>query len=246
MVRRIAAAMPGTRSVLLTRRAHGRARRVDQDLERSRPALHLDQDPRPDHRPHLPVLLTYLRTGSLAEDGLRYLGEGPNGAYLHVRYAAAAAQLGDADGAYRAISQGRDAREREHTDDVVEMGGEFASSRASHMRNIGTALTDIEGAGREASDELELAVAAFEAGPGRGEQHWFAGKPLASIDLAIIYLRSGALDAATTTLTPVLLLPMEQRVNALTSRFRLVRAELHRPVYGRSAPAQELDAQIEE
>src|SRR5450755_432133 len=69
MVRRIAAAMPGTRSVLLTRRAHGRARRVDQDLERSRPALHLNQDPRPDHRPHLPVLLTYLRTGSLAEGG---------------------------------------------------------------------------------------------------------------------------------------------------------------------------------
>ncbi|MGA2830487.1 MAG: hypothetical protein ABSF03_30745 [Streptosporangiaceae bacterium] len=182
----------------------------------------------------------------LAEDGLRYLSEGPNGAYLHVRYAAAAAQLGDADGAYRAISQGRDAREREHTDDVVEMGGEFASSRASHMRNIGTALTDIEGAGREASDELERAVAAFEAGPGRGEQHWFAGKPLASIDLAIIYLRSGALDAATATLTPVLSLPVEQRVNALTSRLRLVRTELHRPVYGRSAPAQDLDAQIEE
>jgi DDE superfamily endonuclease len=28
------------------------ARRLDQALERKRPALHLDQDPRPDHRPH--------------------------------------------------------------------------------------------------------------------------------------------------------------------------------------------------
>src|SRR5229473_1163551 len=42
------------------------ARRLDQALERSRPALHLDQDPRPDHRPHLPLLLTHLRTGTLA------------------------------------------------------------------------------------------------------------------------------------------------------------------------------------
>ena len=100
--------------------------------------------------------------------------------------------------------------------------------------------------GREAIDELERAVAAFEAGPGPGEQHGFAGKPLAGIDLASIQLRSGALDAAAATLTPVLVLPPAQRINALTSRLRLVRAELHRPLYGRSAQAQELDGQIEE
>ena len=35
-------------------------------------------------------------------------------------------------------------------------------------------------------------------------------------------------------------------MNALTNRLRLVRAELHRPIYGRSAPAQDLDGQIEE
>lgn len=182
----------------------------------------------------------------LAEDGLRYLDEGPNGAYLHARYAAAAAQLGDSDGAYRALSRGRDAREREYTDDMLEIGGEFAISLASHMRDIGTVLTDIDGADQEAVDELQHAVAAYEAGPGPGEQHWFAGKPLASIDLASIHLRSGALDAAAATLTPVLSLPPAQRVNALPNRLRLVRAELHRPLYGRSAPAQELDERIEE
>ena len=182
----------------------------------------------------------------LAEDGLRYLDEGPNGAYLHVRYAAAAAQLGDSDSAYRALSQGRDAREREYTDDVLEIGGEFAISLASHMRDVGTVLTDIDGADREAVDELQRAVAAYEVGPERGEQHWFAGKPLASIDLASIHLRSGALDSAAATLTPVLSLPPAQRVNALPNRLRLVRAELHRPLYARSVPAQELDGQIEE
>jgi len=182
----------------------------------------------------------------LAEDGLHYLDEGPNAASLHLRYAMASAQLGDADGAYRALSQGRDAHEREYTDDVLQIGGEFAISKASHHREIGTALTDIDGANREASDELERAVAAFEAGPRPGEQHWFAGKPLATIDLATLHLRSGALDAAVTTLAPVLALPPTQRINALTSRLRLVRAELYRPIYGRSAAAQELDGQIED
>ena len=42
-----------------------RTRRVDQPLERRCPALHLDPHPRPDHRPHLPLLLTHLQTGSL-------------------------------------------------------------------------------------------------------------------------------------------------------------------------------------
>ena len=209
-----------------------------------------------DHRPLMAHLRLQLADNSywynqpqqardLAEDGLRYLGKRPNAAHLHLRYATAAAQLGDADGAYRAISQSCDARERAYTDDVLEIGGEFAISRASHLRDVGGALTGIEGAEREAIDGLERAVAAYEAGRA-GEQHGFAGKPLAGIDLASIHLRSGALDAATTTLTPVLALPPAQRVNALTSRLRLVRAELHRPLYGRSAQARELDGQIEE
>jgi hypothetical protein len=44
---------------------------VDPDLERHRPALQVDQDRRPDHRPHLPLLLTHLRTGTLERHGGR-------------------------------------------------------------------------------------------------------------------------------------------------------------------------------
>ena len=65
VVRRTAAPLPGPRRVLLARRAHRRAGGLDQDLERHRPALQVDQDRRPDHRPHLPLLLTHLRTGTL-------------------------------------------------------------------------------------------------------------------------------------------------------------------------------------
>jgi hypothetical protein len=74
VVRRAAAALPGPGRVLLPRRAHHRAGRVDQDLECQRPALQVDQDSRPDHRPHLPLLLTHLRTGTLAVVRLSGLG----------------------------------------------------------------------------------------------------------------------------------------------------------------------------
>src|ERR1039457_2445764 len=67
VVRRTATALPGPRRVLLPRRAHHRTGRLDHDLERHRPALQVDQDRRPDHRPHLPLLLTHLRTGTLAD-----------------------------------------------------------------------------------------------------------------------------------------------------------------------------------
>ena len=79
VVRRTAATLPGPRRVLLPRRPHHRAGRVDQDLERQRPALQVDQDRRPDHRPHLPLLLTHLRTGTLAGGGQAPLPAAPRG-----------------------------------------------------------------------------------------------------------------------------------------------------------------------
>src|SRR6266536_3058425 len=65
VVRRTAAPLPGPRRVLLPRRAHHRTGELDQDLEQPCPALQVDQARRPDHRPHLPLLLTHLRTGTL-------------------------------------------------------------------------------------------------------------------------------------------------------------------------------------
>src|SRR6516162_8106725 len=75
VVRRAPAALPGPRRVLLARRAHHRAGDLDQVLERQRPALQVDQDRRSDHRPHLPILLTHLRTGTLGDDELGRLIE---------------------------------------------------------------------------------------------------------------------------------------------------------------------------
>ncbi len=209
-----------------------------------------------DHRPlmaHLRLQLAGVvwesrpRQGrDLAADGLRYLADGPNAAFLHVRYARAAARLGDADGARQAITQAHEAREREHSDDVLAIGGEFRLSVASQHYLAGSALVQIEGAEREAAEELADAVGMYAAGPAPGEQHGFGVKALASIDLAGIRLRSGALDAAAATLEPVLSLVPAQRIASLTDQMRLVRTELAAPVFRGSAQARELDERIEE
>jgi hypothetical protein len=86
----------------------------------------------------------------------------------------------------------------------------------------------------------------YAEGPHPGEQHWFGARALASIDLAVLRLRSGALDAAAATLDPALSLIPAQRIASLTDRLRLVRTELAAPVFRGSAQAQYLDERIEE
>jgi len=182
----------------------------------------------------------------LAEDGLRYQQNGPNAAHLHVKYARAAARLGDADGARQAILEAQEARERGHSDILLTMGGEFGLSLATQSYFSGSALTEIEGAESEASEHLERAVNLYDAGPGPGEQHWFGGKALAGIDLAAVRLRAGALDAATAALEFPLSLPAARRINALATRMTFVRTELAAPIFRGSAQARALDEQIEE
>jgi tetratricopeptide (TPR) repeat protein len=185
-------------------------------------------------------------SGELALSGLEYLSQGPEAAHLHLNHARAAARLGDTDTARRAVAQAHDARDRDYSDDLLDIGGEFSVSLATHHSLAGTALANLGGAEREAADELERAVGLYDAGPGPGEQHWFGGKPLAGIDLAVIRLRSGALDAAVAALEPALSLPSAQRISDLSTRLVLVRAELAAPVFQGSAQASVLDEQIEE
>jgi transcriptional regulator with XRE-family HTH domain/tetratricopeptide (TPR) repeat protein len=210
-----------------------------------------------DHRPLLAQLrqqLSYvvfwrgrtLESRDLAASGLEYLSRGPAGADLYLKYARAAAKLGDADAARQAIADAHNARERDYSDDLLEIGGEFAISLATHHGFAGAALAEIEGGEPEAAEELERAVSLYDAGPGPGEQHWFGGKPLAGIDLAAIRLRSGALDAAVSALEPVLSLSPAQRITALTARLTLVSTELAAPIFRGSPQARALTEQIEE
>jgi transcriptional regulator with XRE-family HTH domain len=210
-----------------------------------------------DHRPLLAQLrqqLSYvafwrgrtMESRDLAAGGLEYLTQGPVGADLYLKYARAAARLGDADAARQAVTNAHNAREHQYSDDLLDIGGEFAISLATHHGFAGAALAEIEGGEPQAADELERAIGLYNAGPGPGEEHWFGGKPLAGIDLAAIRLRSGALDAAVAALEPVLTLLPAQRITALVTRLTLVRTELAAPVFQGSMQARALDERIEE
>lgn len=188
----------------------------------------------------------YGESRDLAADGLRYASQGLVGANLHLEQARALARLGDPDAARRAVGLAHAAREAGDSDDLTEIGGEeFALSRAAARSMAGGALAEV-GDGREAAGELETAVRLYEEGPGPGERHGVAGKALAGADLAVVRVRSGALDGAVAALEPVLILPPAQRVSTLTARLTRVRDELAAPVFQGSPQARDLGDQIEE
>ena len=210
-----------------------------------------------DHRPLLAKLrsqLSYVeywrgrtrRSQDLAASGLEYLAEGPAGGELHLQLARTAARLGDAETARRAVSDAHDAREDDYSDELLEIGGEFAMSQAWHHALAGSALAEVEGAESAAAAELERAINLYDVGPEPGEAHWFGGKAHACIDLAIVRLRTGGLDAATAALEAAFSLPPALRINSVTDRLDLVRAELAAPIFRNAVQAQSLDEQIED
>jgi tetratricopeptide (TPR) repeat protein len=210
-----------------------------------------------DHRPLMARLRCELATVAyfrgrfeqsrdLALNGLQYLSIGQEGAHLHVTHARAAARIGDAEAARQAVRDAHEARARNYTDDLLEIGGEYAISEATHYGRAGEALTSAAGAERDAAVELERAIVLYDEGPRQGEDHWFAGKPLAGINLAIVQLRAGALDASTAALQSAFMLPAAQRIADLTIGFAVVREELAAPVFRGSGQARELGERIEE
>ena len=176
----------------------------------------------------------------LARSGLEYLADGQNAAQLHLFGGLAAARLGDAGSARHAIAAARDARDREHGDELLEIGGEFGFSRATQAYYAGFVLSEAA-ASDEAVTDLQDAIGLYAAGPGPGEHHSRKCQMLAHTDLAIARLRAGALDAATAALEPVLALPPGERTAVEVQRLFVVRAELAHDVYRGSAAARGLD-----
>ena len=179
----------------------------------------------------------------LARSGLGFLADGQGAAQLHLLGGLAAARRGDAARARQAIAAARDARDREHDDELLEIGGEFGFSRATQSYYAGFVLAEA-GAVEAAAGELELATSLYAAGPGPGEQHSRRCRMLAHTDLAIARLRAGALDAAIAALEPVLALPPGERTAVQGQRLSVLRAGLSQPAYLGSARARDLDEQL--
>jgi hypothetical protein len=210
-----------------------------------------------DHRP----LMAWLRMGgayaaywsgrprqslALAERGLEYLADGQNAAQLHLHRSLAAAHIGDARTARRAITAAGDARERDHRDDLLEIGGEFGFSRAAQHYYAGFTLSQIPQGAVDAITELERATELYAAGPGPGEDFSQKCWMLAQTDLATARLRAAQLDAAITAVEPVLALSPGNRTALLSQRLTVVRTELSDSRYQGSAQARALDERIEE
>jgi tetratricopeptide (TPR) repeat protein len=188
----------------------------------------------------------YADSRDLAADGLRYASQGLVGANLHLEQARALARLGEPDAARQQVGRAHAAWEDRSRDDLAEIGGEeFALSQAATYSMAGSALAET-GHGREAAGELERAILLYDQGPRPGEHHGVAGQALARTDLAMVRLRSGALDAGAAALAPVLALPAVQRLATLTARLGLVRRELAAPVFRDSQQARDLGDQIED
>jgi hypothetical protein len=182
------------------------------------------------------------QSAGLARSGLEYVADGQNAAQLHLFGGLACARRGDAEGARAAVAAARDARDRDHRDELLEIGGEFGFSRATQSYYAGFVLS--EAAAGDAIAELEGAAALYASGPGPGEHHSRKCQMLARTDLAIARLRAGVLDAAVTALEPVLALPPAERTAVQGQRLSVLRAELAHPVYRGSPQARSLDEQL--
>ena len=210
-----------------------------------------------DHRPlmaHLRLELAGIaywdrprQSRDLAQSGLRYLSDGPNAAQLYLQYGRAAARLGDATTARRAIESAKEARERAHQDDLLEIGGEFGFSRATQHYMAGSALVEIPQARvRWRSRSCNERPNSTQLVPDRGSSTDYGCVALAHVDLATALLRAGRLDAAAMALGPALAISPGQRISAIPERLGRVRSELARNPYQGSPQATELDEQIED
>ena len=89
----------------------------------------------------------------LARSGLGFLADGQGAAQLHLFGGLAAARRGDAASVRQAIAAARDARDREHHDELLEIGGEFGFSRATQTYYAGFVLAEAaRGRGRAAAN----------------------------------------------------------------------------------------------
>ena len=210
-----------------------------------------------DHRPlaaqlrlGLAVIALYanqpLRSMEMATRGIEQLSDGPNGAQLRLVQARAAARLGDADTARQAIAAATAIRERDYSDDVTEIGGEFGFSLASQHYYAGSAIAEMPDAQSSAIAELGRAIELYAAGPEPGEHHSVFCKMIARVDLAGAWLAAGQLEAAVSVAGPVLALPFGQRISKLPKKFARVRSALAAPRYQGSPEAREFDGQIEQ
>ncbi|MGH3903794.1 MAG: hypothetical protein ACRDTE_06350 [Pseudonocardiaceae bacterium] len=183
-------------------------------------------------------------------DSLRYAQRGATYAeragttttvWLPASEARAWAALGNAEGARDAIERAEQAWGRVRSDELDEMGGIATFSQPRQLYFAADALVWLPDESVAAEDYARLAVEAYSD---HADPDWAFGDAAGShAALAIARIRHGEVDGAAEALTPVLDLPVEQRINGIVhSVDRVHRALNHAPT---SAINRDLQERIE-
>ncbi|MGH3870159.1 MAG: hypothetical protein ACRDSR_01370 [Pseudonocardiaceae bacterium] len=180
----------------------------------------------------LQALVTY-RSGRL-EESVRYAQSGAEaaarshgtaGVWLAGNEARALAALGRLDDAHAALARAADARDRVQPDELDTLGGVCTFSRPRQLYYAADALS--WGGQPEADHTERLALDALDAYAGAPAQdRAFGGVAGTRSALAIARVFQGEIDGAADALTPVLDLPVAQRIHGIVTSVEHVRTAL--------------------
>jgi len=188
-------------------------------------------------------LRQYKQAADRAAEGRRYVSRGTELVRLASLEARARGRLGDRDGVQEAIDLAASARETVSDEDEARHVGIFAFPTANQVRCAGNAHMwlgepwNLESARRELREALHL----IDAEPQQSYDH----SSVARVDLTIVELQLHYLDAAATTMRPVLELPTSRRLEGVVRRSGELRKQLADPQYRHASLAHELGQAVE-
>jgi hypothetical protein len=166
-----------------------------------------------------------------SQDALRYarLGAGPSrsvrgagAVWIACQEARAWGMVGNESATLAALNRAGWARDRITGDDLDEIGGLLGFCPARQLYYAADALTAIPEQQRVAERIAVEAISSYELLP--PEDRSYSDEAGARCDLALVRVRSGDLAGALEAMSPVLDLPVEQRINGVAASAHRVAA----------------------
>ena len=202
------------------------------------------------------------RSADLVRSGLGFLADGQSAAHLHLFGGLAAARRGDAASARQVIAAARDARDREHHDELLEIGGEFGFSLATQSYYAGFLLSEAarDPKPRDSKPRGSKPSGSKQSGDAAGELEHATGCTRPAL-ARVSSTAAGARCSRTPTWpsrgcgparwtprsrrwSPCSPCRRAQRTAVQGQRLSVARAELAQPVYRGSGQARGLDEQL--
>jgi hypothetical protein len=153
------------------------------------------------------------------------------------------ALFGNGDEAQNCIDRADSLREQTAPDDLDEMGGILTFTRPRQLYYVADALAWLPEQRRTAEERAITAVQEYESSP--QAERSFGDESGARTDLAVARVRLGDTEGAREALTPVLELPISQRINGVVASVQRVHGALRDAATSGSRAAADLQEEIE-